>query len=152
MGFVLLDLCFYVWCFVNRCLSFCPFSFGHCLVCPSSIYQFWLSLWYLKLFLYDEVCVLKKVGSFKLIMSKVALNDHIPHQNIDRKHNVRKWCVIWTPPMIMLTKKYNKKDIFNFQVNKSNDYKDKARTKNIIDVPISARYLARRSATQTSCQ
>jgi hypothetical protein len=20
-------------CFVNRCLSFCPFSFGHCVVC-----------------------------------------------------------------------------------------------------------------------
>jgi hypothetical protein len=22
-------------CFVDRCLSFCPFSFGHCVVCPS---------------------------------------------------------------------------------------------------------------------
>ena len=22
-------------CFVNRCLSFCAFSFGHCVVCPS---------------------------------------------------------------------------------------------------------------------
>jgi len=21
-------------CFVDRCLSFCPFSFGHCVVCP----------------------------------------------------------------------------------------------------------------------
>ena len=27
-------------CFVDRCLSFCPFSFGHCVVCPSSIYGF----------------------------------------------------------------------------------------------------------------
>ena len=35
-----------VW-FVDRCLSFCPFSFGHCVVCPSSIYGFWLPLWYL---------------------------------------------------------------------------------------------------------
>jgi hypothetical protein len=25
-------------CFVDRCLSFCPFSFGHCVVCCSSIY------------------------------------------------------------------------------------------------------------------
>ena len=25
--------------FVDRCLSFCPFSFGHCVVCPS-IYGF----------------------------------------------------------------------------------------------------------------
>jgi hypothetical protein len=24
------------------------FSFGHCVVCPSSIYGFWLSLWYLQ--------------------------------------------------------------------------------------------------------
>jgi len=35
-------------CFVDRCLSFCPFSFDHCVVCPSSIYEFWLSLWYLQ--------------------------------------------------------------------------------------------------------
>jgi hypothetical protein len=21
-------------CIVDRCLSFCPFSFGHCIVCP----------------------------------------------------------------------------------------------------------------------
>jgi hypothetical protein len=27
-------------------LSFCPFSFGHCVVC-SSIFWFWLPLWYL---------------------------------------------------------------------------------------------------------
>jgi len=33
-------------CFVDRCLSFCPFSFVHCVVCPS-IYGFWLLLWYL---------------------------------------------------------------------------------------------------------
>ena len=27
-------------CFVDRCLSFCAFSFGHCVVCSSSIYGF----------------------------------------------------------------------------------------------------------------
>jgi hypothetical protein len=27
-------------CFVDRCFSFCLFSFGHCVVCPSSIYGF----------------------------------------------------------------------------------------------------------------
>ena len=26
--------------FVDHCLSFCTFSFGHCVVCPSSIYGF----------------------------------------------------------------------------------------------------------------
>jgi hypothetical protein len=32
--------------FVNRCLSFWSFSFDPCVVCPSSIYGFWLPLWY----------------------------------------------------------------------------------------------------------
>ena len=27
-------------CFVYRCLSFCTFSVGHCVVCSSSIYEF----------------------------------------------------------------------------------------------------------------
>jgi hypothetical protein len=27
-------------CFVDRCLSFRPFSFGNCVVCPSLIYGF----------------------------------------------------------------------------------------------------------------
>jgi hypothetical protein len=41
-----------VLCFVDRCFSFCPFSFGHCVVCSSSFghcvvcsslnYGFWL--------------------------------------------------------------------------------------------------------------
>jgi hypothetical protein len=34
-------------CFVDRCLSFRTFSFGHCVVCSSSIYGFWLPLWLL---------------------------------------------------------------------------------------------------------
>ena len=36
-------------CFVDRCLSFCTFSFGHCVVCSSSIYGFWLPLWYFQI-------------------------------------------------------------------------------------------------------
>ena len=40
IGFVLLDLLLYRVCFVDRCLSFCPFSFGHCVVCPSLMYGF----------------------------------------------------------------------------------------------------------------
>jgi hypothetical protein len=42
--------------FVDRCLSFCPFSFGHCVVCTSSIYGFWLPLWYLQ-------TLLRSIGS-----------------------------------------------------------------------------------------
>ena len=36
-------------CFVDRYfVSFCSFSFGYCVVCSSSIYRFWLLLWYLQ--------------------------------------------------------------------------------------------------------
>ena len=35
--------------FVDRCLSFCTFCFGHCVVCSSSIYGFWLPIWYLRI-------------------------------------------------------------------------------------------------------
>ena len=34
-------------CFVDHCLSFCTFSFGHCVFCSSSIYGLWIPLWYL---------------------------------------------------------------------------------------------------------
>ena len=37
-------------CFVDRCSSFCTFSFGHCVVC-SSMYGFLLPIWYLQILL-----------------------------------------------------------------------------------------------------
>jgi hypothetical protein len=37
-------------CFVDRCLSFCTFSFGQCVFCSSLIYGFRLPLWYLQTF------------------------------------------------------------------------------------------------------
>ena len=50
-------------CFVDCCLSFCRFSFGHCVVCSSLIYRFRLPLWYLQTLLipvtispWQEVC------------------------------------------------------------------------------------------------
>ena len=39
--------------FVDRCLSFCTFSY-HCVVCSSSIYGFRLFLWYLQTLLSHE--------------------------------------------------------------------------------------------------
>ena len=38
-------------CFADRC-PFVPFSFGHCVFCPSSIYGFWLPPWYLQTLLF----------------------------------------------------------------------------------------------------
>jgi hypothetical protein len=37
-------------CCVGRCLFFCTFSSGHCVICPS-IYGFWLPLWCLQFLL-----------------------------------------------------------------------------------------------------
>jgi hypothetical protein len=48
------SLALYV-CFVDRCLSFCTFYFGHCVVCSSSIYGFWLPLWYLQTLLIEHI-------------------------------------------------------------------------------------------------
>ena len=42
VGFVLLWSLVLCVCFVDRCLSFCTFFFGHRVVCPS-IYEFWSS-------------------------------------------------------------------------------------------------------------
>jgi hypothetical protein len=56
VGFVSVTRSLFSWvCFVDRCLSFCPFPFGHCVVCPSSIYGFWLPLWYLQGFIYSGI-------------------------------------------------------------------------------------------------
>jgi hypothetical protein len=41
-------------CFVDRCFSFCTFSSGYCVVCSSSIYGFWLPLWYLQTLLHSS--------------------------------------------------------------------------------------------------
>ena len=42
--------------FCRCCLPFCPFYFGHCVVCSSSIYGFWLSpLGIFKLFLHYDL-------------------------------------------------------------------------------------------------
>jgi hypothetical protein len=38
-------------CFLVRCLSFCTFSFDHCVFCSSSIYGFWLPFGIFKLVL-----------------------------------------------------------------------------------------------------
>jgi protein-S-isoprenylcysteine O-methyltransferase Ste14 len=57
--------------FVNRCLSFCPFSLGHCVVYSSSIYGFWLPLWCLRTLPTD------------------IINKKKQQQNTKQTHNVR---------------------------------------------------------------
>jgi hypothetical protein len=50
-------------CFVDRYLSFYAFSFGHCVVCSSSIYGFWLPLWYLQTLLKHDILLQHAITS-----------------------------------------------------------------------------------------
>ena len=55
-------------CFDDRCLSFCPFSLGRCIVCFSSIYGFWLPLLYLQSLLKWMPC-----ADWYQLLSKIQL-------------------------------------------------------------------------------
>jgi hypothetical protein len=45
--------------FVDNYVSFYPFTFSHCIVCPSSFYGFWLLLWYLQtLLIWSYLCII----------------------------------------------------------------------------------------------
>ena len=59
-------------CFVDRCLFFCTFSFGYCVVCSSSLYRFWLPHWYLQTLLETRhqihTCTVKVSKIFRLFL------------------------------------------------------------------------------------
>jgi hypothetical protein len=59
----------FIWCvyFVDVCLSFCTFSFSHCFVCSSSIYEWCLPRWYLPTLLTNYQC-----SEFQYIFFKIA--------------------------------------------------------------------------------
>ena len=61
-------------CFVDRCLSFCSFSFGHCVVCSSSIYRLWLPLWYLQTLLVNILEFKQILWSF---FTSIYLSEYI---------------------------------------------------------------------------
>jgi len=73
-------------CFVDPCLSFCTFSFGHCVVCSSSMYGFWLPLWYLQTLLLILIRLLLKETitlseSFLIPLTNKLIYAHCPiHQ------------------------------------------------------------------------
>ena len=86
-------------CFVDRCLSFCTFSFGHCVVCSSSIYGFWLPLWYLQtLLIVNRHFEIMDTTDTDKSASYLDL-----HLKIDSERRFR-------------TKLYDKRDDFNFPI------------------------------------
>jgi len=75
-------------CFVDRCLSSCTFSFGHCVVFSSSIYGFWLPFWYLQTLLKRceiKYCKLKdrKYNGQKKKTTGQTMVDKTTEKNID---------------------------------------------------------------------
>ena len=61
-------------CFVDRCLSICTFSFGHCVVCSSSIYGFWLPPFGIfKLFLWHIVVVCSCILLHTCVLDSVVV-------------------------------------------------------------------------------
>jgi hypothetical protein len=82
-------------CIVDRCLSFCPFSFGHCVVCSSSIYGLWLPLWYLQTFLAHVMCLLQLLLYHLLYFILVYFCSecflHIPLLNAVNLYGFIKW-------------------------------------------------------------
>jgi hypothetical protein len=53
-GSLSLVFCVVFWRSLFR-FSLCLLSFGHCIVSPSSIYGFWLPIWYLESLLTDKI-------------------------------------------------------------------------------------------------
>jgi hypothetical protein len=82
-------------CLEGSCLCFCPFSFGHCVVCSSSIYGFWLLLWYFQALLTE-------------IMSSQNLSLDLWHSVSNfwlqkKKYKPKKWILILTSLILTLT-------------------------------------------------
>ena len=63
-------------CFVDHHLSFCPFTFGHCVVCPSLIYGFWLPLWYLQTLL--SITMKKKFKQWRWTIPPTEQSEQSP--------------------------------------------------------------------------
>jgi hypothetical protein len=82
-------------CFVDRCLSLCTLSFCHCVVCSSSIYGFWLPLWYLQI-------VLVITHSFTYTQNKTPTGPtwcYPCFKNKDKDVNPSKWWHFQTPTL-----------------------------------------------------
>ena len=51
-------------------------SCGHCIACPSTIYGFWLPLWYLQTFLSSYICISPLLHCFLLSSSSIYRLDY----------------------------------------------------------------------------
>ena len=97
-------------CFVDRCLSFCTFSFGHCVVCSTSKYGFRLPLWYLQTLLTHSTQVRKhsqvteqigcnKVSPGDCCLAKIQQCCNQNHDENKLLCNEMWWCLLCTGPI-----------------------------------------------------
>ena len=75
-------------CFVDRCLSFC--TFGHCVVCSSSIYRFWLPLWYL------QTLLSAKLVTYVLTFIQIEYTTHFFLQKCGFNDSVCAFDLLWS--------------------------------------------------------
>ena len=79
-----------LWVFlVDHCLILWNFSFGHCVVYPSSIYVFWLPLWYLQNLLTSTryICFYL-AGTYIILKDDIIMNTTL-HDNLQFTYCVR---------------------------------------------------------------
>jgi hypothetical protein len=82
-------------CFVDHCLSFCPFSYGHCVVYSSSIYGFWLPLWYLQTLLVNDTMNLIKIRyvTCSLVLISFGIKPHCESRANDPMYHPMKLAI-----------------------------------------------------------
>ena len=87
-------------CFVDHCLSFCPFSFGHCVFCSSSIYGYTAIFWCItncnqmkcnKIFLnFNVIFLFHMVGGLFCLFCLITYTDIYLHDLVpccDKRNN-----------------------------------------------------------------
>jgi hypothetical protein len=102
-------------CFVDRCLSFCPFSFGHRFVCPSSIYGFWLPLWYLQT-LFERLYNFTKSKSLDQTKDRVTQTQLKTGDELRCSGRVSSSCSTSGPKNLLLVKWWCHASVFHVRI------------------------------------
>ena len=87
-------------CFVDRYLSFCTFSFDHCVVYSSSIYRFWLplGLWYLQTLLpTDNHNLSHCLYKVRYHTNAISLLENVPLYSKGFRINIQSNLPMWSP-------------------------------------------------------
>jgi hypothetical protein len=87
-------------CFVERCLSLCTSSFGHCVVCSSSIYEFW---YHQTLLLVIRCQLIENQEHFLLQCPKIIFYDSFYKKTIIEMSEFEKVDIYWKASLYFST-------------------------------------------------